>query len=349
MTAIVAVCGSQAFTSTAPSDQQDTATLYLRAWLYKDYDSMRRLSAPTASQGAPDAQFYAAAGALPQLPAESRIVSRQRSGTRETVYFEARDPDTQAIRRGSFVIGPDGVHHPELEANLHAGASPAERQLSPQSVVRETPGATAATDADSILAQMEKAGSQMRTMRARVTVRGSFAGQTMNDTGALLYKAPDKFRMELRSLLYNANGNQSILFLPQANVYMDMAGLGAFELSPGLGASASELRSKYDVRYAGEDVVGGKPACKLLLKTTQNQIAGMLGASGDSVVWIDKKTWLPLRTESGPLHIDYADVQANAENVTDEQFVFTPPPGATALSMDSILGSLTGAGSGSPQ
>src|SRR5438093_1415120 len=82
------------------TDLPDTATQYLKAWSFKDFDTMYNLSAAAGTGPIEKTQFYRAAASLPAPASDFRIVSRTISDAREHVYFESG-----AAIRGSIVVG----------------------------------------------------------------------------------------------------------------------------------------------------------------------------------------------------------------------------------------------------
>lgn len=322
-------------TAALADDAADSAKAlqYLRAWSFKDYPSMYSASTPETQKLASQPDFAAAAATLTPPTGDPKIVSTSPSASGNTLYFESAGTPPM---RGSVIIRSGAVEHPELLAALRkAQAASAPAPATATSDARTIDGETA----DSILQKMTAASEKADTLRMSVAVKGSMMGQTINDTGTLLYKKPGKFRMQLATFTMNADGSRSILYLPSANMYMDVASLGSFELSPGIGSSAAEMKSKYDVRLSAKKDVNGQPAFELLMKPPQSGLGGLAG-SGNMKLLVNATTWLPRRAEMSGMTLDYSNVQVNAPGITDENFVFTPPASAQELSLGSLMGGM---------
>lgn len=330
----------------ASAEPADKATLYLRAWSFKDYAAMRDLTAGTSRPPGEETAFFGAAAKLPAPATEPEIVSRSpRAGApagTETVYFTYAPAAGGTPVRGSIIAGPDGVVHPELMAaatqvmNASAAAVGSEQKT----VEGET--------ADSILEKMQEATKAAETLQSNVSIRGSMMGVTVNETAQLHYKAPNKIRLQSKSFVMNADGTRSILYLPPANIYMNMADFGDFELAPGIGTTAAEMKDKYEITLASKGEVNGEAAFELRMKspTAGGKLPmGMGQGSGRMTMWVSATTWLPVRAAVDGMNIDYRNMQVNAGDIDDSIFDFKPPAGATAFSLGGLLGALGGAGS----
>lgn len=327
------------------ADQADTATLYLRAWNFKDYATMRDLTASPVLRSLDQSAYYGAAGHLPAPLTEPRILSRApRSGAApgtETIYFEYSAPESQAPVRGSIVVGPDGVLHPELIAVASRMAAPA------AGAAGVTANTVEGESVDSILQKMQKATEAARTLQSDVAIRGSMLGTSVQETARLTYKAPNKLRLQARSFVMNTDGTRSVLYLPDSNIYMNLSELGDLELAPGIGMTAEELKEKYDITLAGKTEINGEPAFELKMKSPGS--AGGLGlgvgqGSGRMTMWVSARSWLPIRASMDGMKVDYRNMRVNAGEIDDAVFDFKPPAGANAFSLGGLMGALGGSG-----
>lgn len=316
-------------------EEPTTATKYLKAWMYKDYPGMYAVSSSEVRSSLTEAAFGEAAAALPAPASTPQIVEGDARTPGSTLYVEYTVAGADAPTRTSLQLSADGIQHPELLARgatraTAGGAAPTEKLVGGET-------------ADSILAKMEKATEAAETLTADVMLKGSLMGQTLNETGKLLYRRPDSMRLEFSSFLLNSNGGKSILYLQSANAYMDAGSLGGLELSPGLGTSTAELREKYNITLRNKSELEGVPVFELHLKPPTSggalgSLMGGLGGSGNMRMWVSADTWWPVRVKLDNVTADYRNVQVNARGVTEASFDFTPPKGATPLSLGGLLG-----------
>ncbi|MGI8906680.1 MAG: LolA family protein [Candidatus Sumerlaeaceae bacterium] len=336
------------------TDGQDTATQYLAAWSFKDYPTMYRLSSAEVRKALPEQAFYSAAAGIAAPTGEPKIVNRSNiSGTGETLYVQYPVSGSELPGRTSIVLQPDGIKHPELLS--HAG--PVQRGaasgigLVPLNATVVAPTADKSIDgetAESILTKMQKATDAAETLKADLALRGSLMGETINETAKLTYRAPGHLRMQGTRFVMNSDGTKTILFLPQVNAYLDIGGLGSFELAPGIGTPVSELKEKYNISLAGKSEIEGVPAYQLNMKPPSSGSMG-LGAlmgglgGGTMKLWVSAANWMPLRAKIDTISVDYKNMQINAGGIEDSTFVFVPPTGAQELNLGGLLGGLGGA------
>jgi outer membrane lipoprotein-sorting protein len=158
-------------------------------------------------------------------------------------------------------------------ANVATNAAPA--------MTRENPAADIEAMADKFLAE--------KTFRAKM--RGTGDKEVKTD---LEFVAPDRFRIK------TGPGLETIVI--GKDVYLSMN--GSFEKLPGaMDGSIPDLRATFnkegrkwfsDVKYVGEESVGGKPS---LVYEYKNKGEGNLGEN-DSKIWVGKDDGLPLKIES---------------------------------------------------
>ena len=158
-------------------------------------------------------------------------------------------------------------------ANVATNAAPA--------MTRENPAADIEAMADKFLAE--------KTFRAKM--RGTGDKEVKTD---LEFIAPDRFRIK------TGPGLETIVI--GKDVYLSMN--GSFEKLPGaMDGSIPDLRATFnkegrkwfsDVKYVGEESVGGKPS---LVYEYKNKGEGNLGEN-DSKIWVGKDDGLPLKIES---------------------------------------------------
>jgi len=299
-----------------------------------------------------ETRFATAVAKLPFPQTEPRVVQGSFAAADSApVYLEFEAVGGQKART-SLALAPDGVKHPELQAQLGATAPAATAGgagTAPTGTVAGPAGRVIDGEtAESILETMEAATKKAQTFSAEVAMNGSLMGTSLNETGKLLYKSPDKVRLEFKSFLLNSDGARSIVYLSSANTYLDVGSLGGLELSPGLGTSASELRDKYDITLRGKSEVNGQPVFELHLRPPSSggigSLMGGLGGGGSMRMWVSAETWWPIRVKLDAITADYQNLQLNPAGITDDQFKFTPPAGATTLILGGILGSMEGAG-----
>ncbi|MBX7247022.1 MAG: hypothetical protein K1X53_16105 [Candidatus Sumerlaeaceae bacterium] len=320
---------------------------YLRAWSFRDYETMYGLAPSVVRDKISKPDYFAAAASLPVPSAEPLVVSRSNRSGNEFVYFQySVSGETGAPQKGSIVVKGATIEHPELLAKVAAGQSTGGTTSLGATGPAKATGASTVVDGetlDSILKKMDDATSSAETLRARVSVSGSFMAQSINEAGSLIFKHPSSFRLDMKSFVMVASNGRSYIYSAPANMVVELGSLGDFEFSPGIGSNSSELRSKYDIRLAGTGDVSGMRAFKLVLKPTQSSLSSLTGGSAFSL-WVSRDTWLPVRTEASGLKVDYMDMVFNGAGVGDKTFEFMAPQGATVLSLDSLMGAMASPG-----
>jgi outer membrane lipoprotein-sorting protein len=348
------------------NDGADTATRYLTAWTFKDYPTMYRLSSAATRKAMTEQAFYAAAAALPAPVADPQIVRRSTGENgADALYLQYSVSGTEVPARSSIVVSREGVTHSELLSHAGAGAGGRETgnatgsakeqagiglaQLEPTQDSRTEESIDGLT-ADIILTRMQKATQAAETLKADLVIHGNVMGQALNETGKLLYRAPDHIRVQSSKFVLNGNGEKTVLFMPQLNSYMDLDAMGEdFEIAPGIDTPVSELRKKYNISLVGKSEIDGVPTYQLSLKPPASgdvSLGAMMGGIGGGAMrlWISSATWLPVRAKISSLTADYRNMQVNAGEVDENSFVFSPPKGAEELNLSSLLGGLTAGG-----
>lgn len=342
-------CEAQTAQTQTKVEAGTTVSAYLDAWAYRDFATMYALSTPEVRSSLSESQFFTAAGKLPS-PASEPVVTRESSAIGsdgKLVYIEYQPTGGSERVRTSLQVGAQGIKHSELLSQAPA-AAPAS---SGTNTAAEAPAQTVdGQTVEQVLDQMTSATASANTLKADVAVQGNVMGQQITEKGVLLYKAPNKMKMDLGRIVMAADGNNSTLYLADMNVYMDLASLGGdFELSPGFGTTGAELKKKYQISLVGKNEVNGESAYELVLRPSSQSLGGlgaMMGGMAKSSLrlWVDADTYLPIRGRMDNFTVDYNNVQVNVDNVTDSDFQFTPPSGAQPLNLGGMLG---GGGAGS--
>lgn len=347
-------------------DSADTATQYLTAWEYKDYPTMYRLSSPETRNAVSEQTFYFAASQLPPPVADPTVVKRApASQSGEILYLQYKASGNEDAVRTSIVLRPGGVSHADLLSHA-SSAAPAKSAQSTNALANASPSGNTISElpatadqlpaksvdgltAEAVLSNMQKATQAVETMKADLVIHGNLMGENMNETGKLLYRAPNDIRVESKKFVLNGSGGKTILFIAQMNSYLDLGSMaGEFELAPGIGTPVSELKEKYNISLIGKSDVEGEPAYQLNLKppsTGDVSLGAMMGGMGGGAMrmWVSAKSWLPIRAKISSMTMDYRNVQINSGGINDGSFVFNPPKDAQELNLGSMLG---GIGSG---
>ena len=342
----------------AASDSADTATQYLMAWSFKDYPTMYRLSSPETRKAMSEQAFYSAAAAVPSPLGDAKIVSRSKSPAGgETLYLQYAVAGTETPTRTSVILQPGGITHADLLGHAVAAAPPTAAgptggpvgvglaQLpatADQAASQTVDGLTA----DVILTKMQKATEAAETLKADLVLHGSMMGETLNETGKVIFRAPNQIRVDSPKFVLNGDGQKTTLYMPQLNSYMDLGSMGDLELTPGLGTPVSELRQKYNVSLIGKSDIDGVPTYQLNLKppsTGDVSLGAMMGGIGGGAMrlWVSSVTWMPVRAKISSITADYKNLQINAGGIDEHSFVFSAPVGAQELNLGSLLGGLS--------
>ena len=360
--------------SSAAFSADTSATQYLNAWLYRDFPRMYALSAPAVKKQMTEQQFTWMASALPSPSSEPKIVQlRANSDGSHTYYVEYRVEKKEEPVRTSISESAMGVAHPELSARFGSGQTQQigqPSQLTPAQQAAQTPviGSRApsgialapfqnntpnAADAKSIdgltaqdiLAKMNKAAETAETLRAQMTLKGSVLGTEINESGKMIYMAPNRMHMTFSRFVMNSTGQKSVLYLADSNMVLDLGSLGDFELSPGIGSSAGDLQKKYQVTLVGKTQIGQEPAIELNLKPVssgQGALASFMGSigGGNMRMWVSANHWLPLRAQMDAFTVEYRGLEINPRDVKESSFAYSPPADAQSISLSSLLGGM---------
>lgn len=154
-------------------------------------------------------------------------------------------------------------------------------------------------DAASVLAQLEVAGRDLRTMEARFheTKVLVLLDEKSEARGTVLLQVPGRFRWNYEapqeSVTLVKDGRFS-RYLPRAKQVFRGAAKGEADLLVGFGPGAAGLGKKYAVTLAGEEAVGGAPAWLLDLKPQAAQASSALFSA--IRLWVDKARHFPVQT-----------------------------------------------------
>jgi outer membrane lipoprotein-sorting protein len=350
------------------SDTADTATRYLQAWTFKDYATMYRLSSEGTRKSVPEQAFYAAAAKLRAPAADPQVVRRTHNENgSDGIYLQYTASGSEVPARTSIGVAADGVTHSELLAHAATAATTARQPSAATNASGQEPAGiglaqleraadpTAADSidgltADAILGKMQNATQAVETLKADLVIHGSMMGQSLNESGKLIYRAPNNIRVEAPKFVLNGNGDKTVLYMPELKAYMDLDAMtGDFEIAPGIGTPVAELRRKYNVSLVGKAEIDGVPVYQLSLKppsTGDVSLGALMGGIGGGAMrlWVSSATWLPVRAKISSLTADYRNMQVNKGGIDENSFVFSPPKGAEELNLGSLLGGLTAGG-----
>ena len=196
-----------------------------------------------------------------------------------------------------------------------------------------------------VLAKMEQAGRQLKTLQAGIAQKkvDRTLGVTENSAGTLLYKAAPE-GSERVLLQYtepfpetvSVIGDKVSIYQPKLNqVFVTSRKAGANKnreigfLGLSYGDAAQQLRDRYDVTVLGEDLVNGKPATQIALKpkNPNDSIEGLQ-------LWIDQSTWLPVKyfiqEKGAKTTITLSSVKKDVD-LPDKRFEIVVPAGAQVI------------------
>ncbi len=183
---------------------------------------------------------------------------------------------------------------------------------------------------DAILTQLDRSAKNFHSLsadveRTKVTV---VVNDRSTESGTLLVRG-DKMLLQMsapdsRTIL--RNGDNIYVYTPGLN-QVEEYNLGKNRdladefLLLGFGTSGNELRKGFQIKYAGEDTIGGKKDA--LLDLTPRS-AAVLKQFSKIQIWLDEATWLPDQqqfTENGGdyLTIRYTKMVRNP-NIPDSRF-----------------------------
>jgi len=170
-----------------------------------------------------------------------------------------------------------------------------------------TPRAAAATQmAPAVLAKMEQAGQNLKTLQAGISQEkiDRTLGVKENSAGTFFYKAAEpgneRVLLEYTSPIpetVSVVGDKVSIYQPKLNqlfVTSRKASAGKNKSLGFLGLAysdaAAQLREKYAITILGEDKINGQP-------TTQIQLDPKDKSDGVQaiILWVDHQTWLPVQ------------------------------------------------------
>jgi len=173
------------------------------------------------------------------------------------------------------------------------------------------------SDADRVLDELEAAGRQLETMRARFVETKTLVLLDENETsaGEVMLRVPGKLRWDYQepqeSAMLIADGRFARYFPQTKQVFRGEAG-GEADLLVGFGPGAADLGEKYAVTLVGREDVAGEPAHVLDLIPREQG-----GLFSEIRMWVDAERHFPVQTRLTEPTGDYTtirfeDVKINA-------------------------------------
>lgn len=197
-------------------------------------------------------------------------------------------------------------------------------------------GLSSELDADGVLARMEEAGKDLKTLKAGFRQERTYAlfDEKRGSSGTILYKKPGKMLWKYAkpdgNLIY-ITGKKALMYLPDIKQVQKISLLKdrkTESLLIGFGNTAEEIKRNFDVRLAGSRE--GTYTLELVPKT-EDISSHLLRLE----ISIDGKSWLPARSvrfEPGGdrTAFTFTDVTTNLP-VEDAAFEFTVPDGVEVV------------------
>jgi outer membrane lipoprotein-sorting protein len=159
-------------------------------------------------------------------------------------------------------------------------------------------------DLKEILARMDEAGSHLKTVSAKLeyTKVTVLVNDRSTEYGQLDFrksKSPDillKFEKPDRKVILFKK-NKAEIFLPKTNQIQEYdlekhSGLVQQFLLLGFGTNTNELKKSYEIKYTGEEQMGGNSAAVLELTPRESKVASQLTRIQ---LWISEESWLPIQ------------------------------------------------------
>ncbi len=173
----------------------------------------------------------------------------------------------------------------------------------------------AAATTDEVLAKMDAAAPRFSSMSAnidRVTYTKVLAEKQTESGTVLIRKAGKEMRLLMdvtkpdpKTMAFS--GKKAETYLPKLNVVQEVD-LGKFGsmvdqfLAIGFGVSGRELKSNYDVKFAGEETVAGQKAYKLFLTAKNPKLRD---AYPGITLWMHESGAYPLQQQVQARSGDY--------------------------------------------
>ena len=171
---------------------------------------------------------------------------------------------------------------------------------------------TAGPDTQAVLDSLERAGRQLKTMRAGFVERKMLLllEEEERREGRVSLQVPGRLRWD-----YTAPQQSVTLFkdgrfaryLPQSKQVFRGEAKGESDLLVGFGPGAADLGSKYEVTLVGEEEVDGAAAHVLDLRPRPEGSSG--GLFAEIRLWVEKKRHIPVQTRLTEPTGDYTTIR----------------------------------------
>jgi outer membrane lipoprotein carrier protein len=171
-------------------------------------------------------------------------------------------------------------------------------------------GPAIAADADAVLRSLEKAGRDLKSMRAAFVETRVLAllDEKSESRGDVLLQVPGRFRWNYTtpqaSVMIVKDGRFARYFPQTKQVFRGVA-KGEADLLVGFGPGAADLGRKYEVTLLPDDTVGGASTHVLDLKPR----AGQSGLFAAIRLWVDQARFIPVQTRLTEPTGDYTTVR----------------------------------------
>jgi outer membrane lipoprotein-sorting protein len=205
-------------------------------------------------------------------------------------------------------------------------------------------GCSSQIDVDKVVEKATKAQEKLKSYQATVSMTTGFNGKEEKSTYEEWMEKPDKHRIETSDgMTIVSNGETSWTYNEKTNVVtvnneIENIQSDLPDRSQMMKEMIQDMADNNTVKYEGKEKVSGRQTIHLSLKPKkENQ--GMFGG-GDVEVWLDKKTWMPLKMVSKSdgfnFSMEYESIEYN-KKLDADVFNFTPPENAEVKQMEDMM------------
>jgi outer membrane lipoprotein-sorting protein len=349
--ALAAAVGAAQEKESAPNQTplKNTLEEYLLAWEYKDYEEMYEYLPSKAAAGMKKEDFIRKMKTTSYFPVEFKVARVKVKDRAARVWVDLYEKARGEVRKetislvsenGKWKILPLYLRKAEISAPLRtravagAAGSTSGEPFSPEAV-----SLLEGVDVNVVLDKMVEAGKSIQDFTSQVAITMPMMGLQATLTGSLVFKNPDKARIDLSAptpLNIITNGKTLWTYASAGNIVFvnDISAMqGDKNLILGFGQSREQLLKDYDAALIGQSRVAGAPV--YLLNFVPKQTDSRLDIKRIEL-YVDARRYIPVKTiayyADKSVSMTFTGIATNT-GAADSLFDFEVPAGANVSTL----------------
>ncbi len=341
--AVLLAVGAAFGGETEGTDQKEiakaVAVTYLDSWQFKDYEEMYLLLVEEESKKFKEAEFAEKLGRATFVPVSAEISSLIHRGESAKVRVTLEDAGG-LVKKETLRLRKEGAEWRVVPLYLElpviarvAGSTLAVAAPELDKRVPDIPD----LGLDEILDRLSERGEEVADLTARIKYQAPVMGVNMGMTGDMMYKRPNKFRLDFTTpaaMTMTSDGNRLWIVAERLGYVADVRDMQEQEnVILGLGDSVKAMRRDYEVSLVGRELVEDKPTYRLALKSRKKD-----SPIASAELWIDADLWVPVKNVAEAstgikVELILKDVNINV-GLGDDLFTYEGKPGVDMLPLD---------------